>query len=105
MEEMIGFLRRALAWSIGLLLVAAGAVFAFSVFLALLLVAAFGVMGALLGGRRPAPLVFWSRWREMRARNPFAAAAAARESFARSGAPRAHAERAEVVDVEARELR
>lgn len=98
MNEISDLLRRALAWSIALLLMLAGAVFAVSLFLALLLLAVFGFVGALLSGRKPAPLVLWSRWRAMRSRSPFFAAG--RGGVARSGA----AGTSDVVDVEAREV-
>lgn len=103
MNDFSDFLRRGSVWGVGLLLAALGAVFAFSLFLAVLLVAAFGIIGALLSGRKPAPLVLWSRWREMRTRSPFAATRE-RAGFARSaGAARERAAEA-VVDVEAREV-
>lgn len=50
------------------LLLFAGAVFALSLLLAAVVMLAFSLLGALLTGRKAAPVVFWQQFRDLRAR-------------------------------------
>ena len=49
------------------LLLFAGAVFALSLLLAAVVMLAFSLLGALLTGRKAAPVVFWQQFRDLRA--------------------------------------
>ncbi|MEO8249087.1 MAG: hypothetical protein ABI589_06925 [Burkholderiales bacterium] len=101
MNTVSDFFRTAIAAAVGLMLMLAGTVFAASLFLAVLLVVAFNSVAALLTGRKPAPLVLWERWRDIRSRSSFGAGTG-RFGTARHGSARAKP--AEVVDVEVREV-
>ncbi len=104
MNQIPVFLRTLGAAAIGLGLLVVGGVFAASVFVAVVLVIAFGVLAALLTGRKPEAFELWSRWRAMRDGSRFGAV------FNRSGAPAAvrpkgaRAPTTDVVDVESRDL-
>ncbi len=103
MNQIPIFLRTLGAAAIGLGLLVIGGVVAASLFVAMLLVVAFGVVGALLTGRKPQAFELWSRWRAMRDGNRFGAVfTRRREDAVRAGSPRGQA--ADVVDVEARDL-
>ena len=105
MNHIPTFLRTLGAAAIGLALMVVGGVFAASVFIAVLLVVAFGVLGALLTGRKPEAFELWSRWRAMRDGSRFGAVFnrhAGAAAAARPGAARARS--ADVQDVEARDL-
>ena len=105
MNHFPTFLRTLGAAAIGLGLMVVGGVFAASVFVAVLLVIAFGVLGALLTGRKPEAFELWSRWRAMRDGSRFGAvfnrhAGATASARSRSASTRS----ADAQDVEARDL-
>ena len=102
MNQIPVFLRAFGAAAIGLALMVVGGVFAASLFIAVLLVVAFGVVGALLSGRKPEAFELWSRWRAMRDGSRFGAVFNRPSGAARSSETRTRT--ADVVDVEARDL-
>lgn len=103
MNQIPIFLRMLGGAAIGLGLLVVGGVVAASLFVAMLLIVAFGVVGALLTGRKPQAFELWSRWRAMRDGNRFGAVFSRRRDEAvRAGSSRGQT--ADVVDVEARDL-
>ena len=102
MNDIPNFLRLAGAALIGLTLMILGGVFAVSLFVAVLFVVSFGVLSALLSGRKPEAFELWSRWRAMRDNSRFGAVFNRRQSADRATAGRARP--ADVVDVDARDL-
>ncbi len=102
MNDIPHFLRMAGAAVIGLSLMILGGVFAVSLFVAVLLVVSFGVLGALLSGRKPEAFELWSRWRAMRDNSRFSAVFNRAKTADRTES--GHARPADVVDVEARDL-
>ena len=102
MNDIPNFLRMVGAAALGLTLMVVGGVVAASLFVAVLLAVAFGVLGALLSGRRPQAFELWSRWRALRASSRFGAVFNRGTGATRAAA--AHRRPADVVDVEARDL-
>jgi hypothetical protein len=64
MNLIVDLPRRLFGWVFRVLLLAAAAVFTLSLLLAAVVMLLFSVLGALLTGRKPAPVMVWQRYRE-----------------------------------------